>query len=47
MKKKQTVIVGAGFWGCTIAEQIAGISINCRIFPESTLKEALARDILL
>ncbi len=28
-------------------EQYKGISINCRIFPESTLKEALARDILL
>ena len=26
---------------------LEGISINCRIFPESTLKEALARDILL
>ena len=24
-----------------------GISINCRIFPESSLKEDLARDILL
>ena len=29
------------------ALEFKGISINCRRFPESSLKEVLARDILL